>query len=186
MVILSENSCHCNAMQCNFNEGDKLGADRPLPITVDPDKKFKSRPSGYLSSKCTATNTIIYCSLEIYQPRLTTALYCDWLKLSIRNNQCNNAYESQKNKWSGLHLTVTEEGRSMTTFHYCSVNHQSGLQGNKFSKYIFSICTPKYVANYVISFEVYDGFLGHCNLNMLVDLPSSVLMVKTLITLPLY
>ena len=34
MVILSENSCHCNAMQCNFNEGDKLGADRPLSITV--------------------------------------------------------------------------------------------------------------------------------------------------------
>ena len=21
-------------MQCNFNEGDKFGADRPLPITV--------------------------------------------------------------------------------------------------------------------------------------------------------
>ena len=32
MVILSENSCHCNAMQCNFNEGDKLDAHRPLPI----------------------------------------------------------------------------------------------------------------------------------------------------------
>ena len=24
----------CNAMQCNFNEGDKLDAHRPLPITV--------------------------------------------------------------------------------------------------------------------------------------------------------
>ena len=35
MVILSENSCHCNAMQCNFNEGDKLDAHRPLPITVN-------------------------------------------------------------------------------------------------------------------------------------------------------
>ena len=35
MVILSENSCHCNAMQCNFNEGDKLDAHRPLPINVD-------------------------------------------------------------------------------------------------------------------------------------------------------
>ena len=34
MVILSEDSCHCNAMQCNFNEGDKLNAHRPLPITV--------------------------------------------------------------------------------------------------------------------------------------------------------
>ena len=34
MVILNENSCHCNAMQCIFYEGDKLGADRPLPITV--------------------------------------------------------------------------------------------------------------------------------------------------------
>ena len=34
MVILSENSCHCNAMQCTFYEGDKLGADKPLPISV--------------------------------------------------------------------------------------------------------------------------------------------------------
>ena len=33
----------------------------------------------------------------------------------------------------------TEDGRSMTTFYYCSVNHQSGLQSNTFSKssYIF-------------------------------------------------
>ena len=35
----------------------------------------------------------------------------------------------------------TENGRSMTTFYYCSVNHQSGLQRNTFSKlsYIFLI-----------------------------------------------
>ena len=35
----------------------------------------------------------------------------------------------------------TEDGRSMTTFYYCSVNHQSGLQRNTFSKlsYIFLI-----------------------------------------------
>ena len=36
---------------------------------------------------------------------------------------------------------TTKDGRSMTTFYYCSVNHQSGLQRNKFSKleYIFLI-----------------------------------------------
>ena len=28
MVIFSENSCHCNELQCILNEGDKLGADR--------------------------------------------------------------------------------------------------------------------------------------------------------------
>ena len=30
--------------------------------------------------------------------------------------------------------TLTEDGRSMTTFYYYSVNHQSGLQRNTFSK----------------------------------------------------
>ena len=55
----------------------------------------------------------------------------------------------------------TEDGRSMTTFYYYSVNHQSGLQRNRFSKlsYIF-FNTLKCAANYVISFEVCDGFIG--------------------------
>jgi hypothetical protein len=82
----------------------------------------------------------------------------------------------------------------MITFYCYSVNHQSGLQRNTFSKlsYIFNI--SKCAANYVISFEVYDGFIGQkdfkamkagklairpwlscpCNKNTLVDLPSSV------------
>ena len=46
MVILSENSCHCNAMQCNFNEGDKLDAHRPLPITVYSPQVFLSSSQG--------------------------------------------------------------------------------------------------------------------------------------------
>ena len=55
----------------------------------------------------------------------------------------------------------TEDGRSMITFYYCSGNNQSGLQRSTFSKlfYIF-FNTSKYAANYVISFEVYDGFIG--------------------------
>ena len=38
-------------------------------------------------------------------------------------------------------IKATEDGRSMTSFYYCSVNHQSGLQRNTFSKlsYIFLI-----------------------------------------------
>jgi hypothetical protein len=39
----------------------------------------------------------------------------------------------------------------MTGFYYCSANHQSGFQ-NKLSS--------KCAANDVISFEVYDGFIG--------------------------
>ena len=35
----------------------------------------------------------------------------------------------------GRNKKPTENGRSMTTFDYCSVNHQSGLQSNTFSKY---------------------------------------------------
>ena len=56
---------------------------------------------------------------------------------------------------------TTEDGRSMTTFYYYSVNHQSGLHRNTFSKlsYIF-FNTSKCAANCVISFEVYDGFIG--------------------------
>ena len=63
----------------------------------------------------------------------------------------------------------TEDGRSMTTFYYCSINHHSGLQSNTFSKlsYIFLICTSKCAANYVISFEVYDGFIGQKILKLL-------------------
>ena len=40
-----------------------------------------------------------------------------------------------------LLVLTTEDRRSMTTFYYCSVNHQSGLQRNTFSKssYIFLI-----------------------------------------------
>ena len=55
-----------------------------------------------------------------------------------------------------------EDGRSMTTFYHCYVNHQSRLQSNTFSKlsYIFLICTSKCAADYVIWFEVYDDFIG--------------------------
>ena len=39
------------------------------------------------------------------------------------------------------HLTILgrmmEEGRSMTTFYYYPVNHQSGLQRNTFSKLLY-------------------------------------------------
>ena len=34
-------------------------------------------------------------------------------------------------------IQATEDGRSMTTFYYCSINHQSGLQRNTFSKLSF-------------------------------------------------
>jgi hypothetical protein len=44
-------------------------------------------------------------------------------------------------------VSTTEDGRSMTTFHYCSVNY-----------HIF-FTTSKYAAKYVISFEVYDDFI---------------------------
>ena len=58
-----------------------------------------------------------------------------------------------------LMVVFTEDGRSMIDFYYCFGNHQSGLQSNTFSKlsYIF---TSKCAKNYVISFEVYDGFIG--------------------------
>ena len=41
------------AMQCNFNEGDKLDAHRPLPITVKSPKKslIFLRISGLASKK---------------------------------------------------------------------------------------------------------------------------------------
>ena len=44
-----------------------------------------------------------------------------------------------------------EDGRSMTTFYYCSVNHQSGLQRNTFSKLSYTFFnTSKCASNYSI------------------------------------
>ena len=60
----------------------------------------------------------------------------------------------------------TEDGRSMTTFYYYSVNHQCGLQNNKFSKLSHFLNTSKCAANYVISIEVYDGFIGQKSLKL--------------------
>ena len=56
----------------------------------------------------------------------------------------------------------TEDGRSTATFYYYSVNHQSGLQRNTFSKlsYVFLIHQNVPATNYVNSFEVYDVFIG--------------------------
>ena len=58
-------------------------------------------------------------------------------------------------------VAATEDRRSMTTFYYCSVNHQSGLQKKKhFQNYQIFLDTSKCAVNYVISIEVYDGFIG--------------------------
>ena len=44
----------CNAMQCNFNEGDMLGADKPLPINVNllsPIHEYFLAKIGFLLKK---------------------------------------------------------------------------------------------------------------------------------------
>ena len=73
----------------------------------------------------------------------------------------------------------------MITFYCYSVNHQSGLQRNTFSKlsYIFNI--SKCAANYVISFEVYDGFIGQnfltvCEIFFKLKFSKSILNIRTL------
>ena len=58
-------------------------------------------------------------------------------------------------KKSKLSNETMEDGRSMTTFYHCSVNHQSS-----FSKLSYIFNTSKCAVNYVISFKVYDGFIG--------------------------
>ena len=49
----------------------------------------------------------------------------------------------------------------INTFNYYSVNHQSSLPKNTFSKlsYIYFFNTLKCAPNYVFQFEVYDGFI---------------------------
>ena len=86
----------------------------------------------------------------------------------------------------------TKDGRSLITFHFFSVKHQSGLQRNTFLNISYLFSTSKCASNYVISFEIYDGFIVQnilkagklsiwpqlsCpyNKNTLMDLPSSVL-----------
>jgi hypothetical protein len=46
----------------------------------------------------------------------------------------------------------------MTTFYY-SVNHQSGLQRNTFSKFSYFSLIHQNVPQ-IMTFEVYDGFIG--------------------------
>ena len=52
----------------------------------------------------------------------------------------------------------------VTTFYYYSVNHQSGLGKHIFKIIIYFFNTLKCAANYVILFEVYDGFIGQKSL----------------------
>ena len=63
-----------------------------------------------------------------------------------------NQHKSEKN---------TEDGRSRTTFYYCSVNHQSRLMSNKFSKLSYIFLIHQNVPQ-IMSFHlrVYDGFIG--------------------------
>ena len=53
-----------------------------------------------------------------------------------------------------------KDGRSMTTFYYYSVNHHLVYRETHFQNYHIFFYTSKCAANYVISFEVYDGFIG--------------------------
>ena len=104
-----------------------------------------------------------------------------------------------KKKVGKYPLKTTEDGRTLTTFYYCPV--KSSFQFTE--KHIFKIViypfnTSKSDANYVTSFELYDGFIAFIdfeamkagklaiwlwllscpyNKHTLVDLPSSV--VKT-------
>ena len=55
----------------------------------------------------------------------------------------------------------TEDGRSMTTFYYYSVKIINLVYRDTcFQNYHIFFNTSKCAANYVISFEVYDGFIG--------------------------
>ena len=58
-----------------------------------------------------------------------------------------------------------EDGKYKTTFYYYSVNHQSGLQRNTLYFHIF-LNASKCAANYVISLEVDDGFIGQKSMQL--------------------
>ena len=49
----------------------------------------------------------------------------------------------------------------MTSFYYCSVNHQSGLHSNTFSKLSYGFLVHQNVPQ-IITFHLraYDGFIG--------------------------
>ena len=68
--------------------------------------------------------------------------------------------DSSKMQKDDLSCFPTEDGRSMTSFYYCSVNHKSGLQSSTFLKLSYIFLIHQNVPHYVISFEVYDGVIG--------------------------
>ena len=88
--------------------------------------------------------------------------------MNFRNGRSRLQYLHKNNIWHVLsflylHLLIcarnllasTEDGRSMTTFYYYSVKHQSGLQRKTFSKllYIFlihlNVLQIKYICHFI-------------------------------------
>ena len=52
-----------------------------------------------------------------------------------------------------LYSKYTEDGRSMATFYCCTVNHQSGLQRNTFSKLLYILLIHQNVPQ-IMSFHL--------------------------------
>ena len=68
--------------------------------------------------------------------------------------------------WDGICFSLvnalmgTENGRSMTTIRYYSVNHQSGLQSNMFSKLLYSFWYIKMCDRLWHFIWFHDDFIG--------------------------
>ena len=107
-------------------------------------KSSKTRP-------ITTTPTLLQ-SLCTWGP-LVNWSHSNWVSSSIKSSCWQGATIVHVHRYTYLYIThlifildfsmiyrrtllslVTEDGRSMTTFYYYSVNHQSGLQRNTFSK----------------------------------------------------
>ena len=76
----------CNAMQCIFYEGDKLGADRPLPITVC---EYETVPFHFTKKvNQTLQPNLLFRRLEEIGPlsnRLMAAIYTGYRQTMISN-----------------------------------------------------------------------------------------------------
>ena len=70
------------------------------------------------------------------------------------------AYVKKRTISRNISLPQKTEGPRLLFITMYSVNHQSGLQRNTFSKLSYFFNTSKCAAYYVISFEVYYGFIG--------------------------
>ena len=109
---------------------------------VDPQHYNENNWSDHaISIKLSTESLLIRKHLSVKKSVFSKWLFYYWPHRCFRHRLDWLEHNWETKNWFDCCVFYTEDVRSMTTFYYCSINHQSGLQSNTFSKlsYIFLI-----------------------------------------------